>query len=518
MEERTLIGISFGTVYSCVSIPGKVFFFNETGPEAIANEDGDRQIPSYVAFTGYEELCGTQAKLQALANPRGTVSHFRALLGHKVGHTLVAHHQSHFRVPITGKTGDEDTPVYEVEEHVDGQENPVVKQYSVVDVTAKYLKKLKETAEYYLSKQVDGVVISIPAHFEESQKKELMTAAHLAGFKGSYAVHEPVAAALAFNASPQTESSKQDKQIVVLDLGAESFNISVISNHDGLYTIEESVEEPNLGGLAFDKVLLEYGIDDFKRKTKMDVSDSKRALVKLQNACERAKKSLTRQDTAPLFVESLYEGIDYNGTIIRGRFEMMAEPLFLRCKEAVLKTLKKCHAEPKDIDQVLLVGGSSRIPRFQQVMKGLFPEGIEFRTEVEPDEAISLGCAVQARILLENNLDLDVEYDEPVVNAEHVSKTVGIKDANGNVVPIIPVGTPLPVRRAFRIPTKSDSVFLQIVEQGDQVSALGEVALTQLPRKDNVFVDVVFWIENDGLLKVEMAEKQSGEKLSVTLK
>jgi L1 cell adhesion molecule like protein len=151
-------------------------------------------------------------------------------------------------------------------------------------------------------------------------------------------------------------------------------------------------------------------------------------------------------------------------------------------------------------------------------MKGLFPDGIEFRTEVEPDEAISLGCAVQAKILLENNLDLDVEYEDPVVNAEHISKTIGIKDASGAIVPIIPVGTPLPVRRAFLIPTKSDSILLQIVEQGDQVAALGEVALTQLPQKDNVFVDVVFWIENDGLLKVEISEKQSGEKLSVTLK
>lgn len=407
---------------------------------------------------------------------------------------------------------------YESEE----SEEPTIQQHSVIQVTAKYLKKLKETAELVIGKSVKGCVISIPAHYSEKQKKALLEAAHVAGFSSAYSLHEPVAAVMAFNASVVKENNILDKQVLVLDLGAEAFNVSLISNHDGIYTIEESVEEENLGGQRFDEVLMEFAMDDFKKKSKIDISNNKRALFKLRKACETAKRALTRQDTAPCYVESLAEGIDYNGTILRGRFDILSEPLYTRCKHVVLNTLKNAHLTPKDVDQVLLVGGSSRLPKFQEAMKSLFPDiGNEFRTEVEPDEAIALGCAVQAGILIEEGVDLDVEFPEDAINAKHLSKTIGITSLNDEFVPVIPAGTPLPVRRSFTVPltTGQSSVYLAISEIDEhQKTLVGEVALVDIPAVKNANVEVVFLIELDHLLNVTIKELVSGKSVNAILK
>jgi molecular chaperone DnaK (HSP70) len=401
-------------------------------------------------------------------------------------------------------------------------DEPFVDVHSVVDVTAKYLTKLKDTAEYFLSGKVDGCVISIPAHFEEKQKKALVKACNDAGFKFAYPIHEPVAACLAFNASVLKENANPDKEILVLDLGAESFNISLVSSHDGLYTIEDSVEELNLGGISFDKVLFDYAKDDFQKKTKLDISDNKRSVAKLMNACELTKRSLSRQDTAPCSVESLCEGMDYNGTVLRGRFEMLSEGLLSRCKEVVLKCLKKSEVTPESLGQVLLVGGSSRIPSFQKAMKSLFPNvdsTTEFRTEVEPDEAITIGCAVQAALL---NNDFNIDFAPAVIEADHVGKSIGVKAADGKFQPIIPKGTPLPVRREFSLPLPSSqtSVYLEIceLEKDGSMEVLAEVGLSGIPATvKSGKVEVVFLIESDHLMSVSVTEKVSGESVHAVL-
>jgi L1 cell adhesion molecule like protein len=380
------------------------------------------------------------------------------------------------------------------------------------------LKKLKETAEYFLSKSVDGCVISIPAHFEQVQKEALLKAAHEAGFAYAYSLHEPVAAVMAFNSTKNTEE-KPDKQIVVLDLGAEAFNVSVISSHDGLYTIEESIEESNLGGRNFDRVLADLVKEEFKRKTKMDISDNKRAIQKLLNAAEKTKRSLTKQDTAPCYIESLYDGMDFNGMIMRGRFEMLAESLYVRCKDTVKKALKKAGITAQQVDQVLLIGGSSKMPRFQSEMKSLFPDiGEGFRADVESDEAIALGCAVQAGILLEEGTD----FDENATDAEHLSKAVGILDKNNAFIPVFPVGTPIPVRRQFSIPLapKQTSVHLVIAEQGaEKASSVAEVALRDIPSSVvDGQVEVVIIIEADLAMSVTMTELKSSTKVHTFMK
>lgn len=434
-------------------------------------------------------------------------------------------HKKKFKVSIVASEDDASLPAYEIEVFPEGAEEPEVQQHTVVDVTAKFLKKLKDTAEYFLGSSVDGCVISIPPHFSEKQKAALTKAAKTAGFSFSYALHEPVAAALAFNASIHQENDKADKDILVLDLGAESFNLSLISNHDGLYTIEESVEVPDLGGASFDKVLYEYAKDEFKKKTKMDISDNKRSVTKLLNACEVTKRSLSRQDTAPCFVESLYDGVDYNGSFMRGRFDLLAEPVYAKCKDAVLKFLEKQSTAPETLDQVLLIGGSSRMPRFQQIMKGLFPNAgstTEFRTEVEPDEAIALGCAVQGTILEQ---DFSTNFDKKVIDAERLTKALGFQSADGTFVPVIPKGTPIPVRRSFVVDLApgQTSVHLSVSESGEadgsSAEVLAEVGLAGIPadvKKGRV--EIVFLIEADHILSVTLTEKVSGEKVHALLK
>ncbi len=433
---------------------------------------------------------------------------------------VVDAYSSKSKVSVVALAEDKTVPAFEIEILEDGAEEPTVKQFSAIDITSKMLSKLKSTAEYFLSRKVDGCVISIPAHFEEVQKDALTLAAKNAGFSFSYPIHEPVAAALAFNASVLKETEKLDKQILVLDLGADSFNISLVSDHDGIFTIEDSVEELHLGGAAFDKVLFDFAKDDFKKKTKMDLTENKRSVAKLMNACENTKRALTRQETAPCFVESLFEGIDYNSSIIRSRFEVLSEPLYNRCKKVVLDALKKSKVSPEELDQVLLVGGSSRMPRFQQVMQSLFPNvgtSTEFRTEVEPDEAIALGCACQIEFL---EADYATVFAKQVIEADHLSKSIGTVGADGKFTSLIPQGTPVPVRRAFQFPLPSGqtSVLFPVseLEGSGTLSRLAEVALVGIPADvKNGKIEAVFLVENDHILSISLSEKVSGEKVEV---
>ncbi|KAL2917155.1 Hsp70 protein that interacts with Zuo1p [Polyrhizophydium stewartii] len=541
MSAPLLIGVSFGTVYSSISILGK----DGKNAETIANEDGDRQIPSYVAFTEHEELCGTQAAVQAMANPNGTVLHFRNILGKQIDDEEVQHQSRKHRFTITEAADGSGLPVYEITlAHEDGEDR--TNTYSVVDVSAKFLRKIKETAEYFLSQKVDGCVISIPPHFEDAQKQALLEATKLAGFSIAYPLHEPVAAVLAYEAAAaqlQMSQSQQsldarangklldrpDKQIVVLDLGAHQFNVTVLSSHDGLYTIEASIDEPELGGISFTELLVEFVRLEFKRKYKADISDNRRAMEKLRNAVERTKRALTRQDTAPCSVESLYDGLDYNGTINRGRFEMLAEPLYARCRDTVGRALREADVAVEQVDEVLVVGGSSRMPRFQAVMKSLFAETTEFRVDVEPDEAISLGCAVQAGIILGSTVDYAaLASNKDVVTADHLSKSIGIEIAGGAFAVVIPRGTPLPVRRTvtFGLSSSGQTEAYIAVYEGEAPVAkknaiLAEVVLSDLATEapeGRAAVDLTLTVEKDHTLSVAASEKKSGQHVNVRVK
>ena len=420
-------------------------------------------------------------------------------------------------------------PVYQVESRADPDaEEPTIEHHSVVEVTALYLRKLKETAENFLSKSVDGVVVSVPPHFKDQQKVDLVTASQEAGFNVVHTVHEPVAAALAFAHSPASvsPSPKLDQKIVVLDLGGHQFNVTCLSSNKGLYSILSCMDDYKLGGVHFDEILVNHVKQEFQRKTKLDVSESRRAIHKLFNACERTKRSLTRQDVAPCSVESLYEGMDYHGSVNRNRFEMMADPLFARCAQVVHSALAEAGLTVENVDQVMLVGGASRMPRFQAKMQSLFGESTLFRTDVEPDEAISIGCAIQAGLISGQEDYASHAVNKDILHAQVLSKTVGVELSNGSMAPILLKKSPLPIRRSITVATSvqdQEDMYFAIYEGDDLAVAknnilLAEVVLADLPTgKGQIKVELVFTMETDGILHVVAHEKSSGAQVKVKL-
>ncbi|KAI9096172.1 heat shock protein 70 family [Phlyctochytrium arcticum] len=523
-ETPVFIGISFGTLYSTVAIIDK-----DNRGETIANEDGDRNVPSYYAFTGHgEELAGSQAKVQAMSNPTGTVTQFRNLLGKKFEDEEVKHHIEALLTNIVPSPSDPTLPTYETEHYPEDSEDAVKEYHNPQEVSAKYLRKLKETAEYFLGKTVNGVVLSTPVHFEDAQQAALLASARDAGFSEVFTVHEPVAAALAYDSiearkdedGPATKSDKKDKLVVVLDLGGHQFNVSILSSNNGLYTVVQSLEDSRLGGVHFDEILMDFVAQEFKRKTKMDIGKNRRARSKLQKACEQTKRALTRQDSAPCSVESLFEGQDYHGSVPRGRFDMLAEPLYKRCVEVIRKALADAEITVDDVDEVLLVGGASRMPRFQVVSKNVFPNAF-IRKDIEPDEAIANGCATQAAIILDTPKNFDYKnasVNKTVTDVAHLSKSIGIHLPDGSFKAILPKRIPIPAHRSasFGLAPGQTEVLVTLYE-GDSNNVadnkkLIDVVLSDLPTTvpAGAAIEVSLTMEKDEVLQVLVKETSSG--------
>ncbi|KAI8612106.1 heat shock protein 70 family, partial [Chytriomyces sp. MP71] len=502
--------------------------------ETIANEDGDRIIPSYVAYTGYEQIVGSQAKIQAMSNPKGTIVQFKSLLGLRYEDEEVQNHSKILSTTIVAHPDDAHVPAYEVEEYESEEaEEAQTKHVSVSAVAAAYLAKLKETAEGYLGKTVTGAVVSVPAHFAEKSKAALIAAAREAGLGEVFTIVEPVAAALSFDKTAVikgTASSKTDRMVLVVDLGGHQFNVTLLSANNGIYSVISSFDDYKLGGVHFDQVLVNYIKDEFKRKTKQNIGDNRRANAKLRTACEQTKRMLSQKDTAPCSVDSLYDGIDFHGQVLRGRFENLAEPLFQRCADLIRQALREGGvADASGIDEVLLVGGSSRIPRFQQVISGLFPESTEIRTDVEPDEAIGNGAAIQAGIIVQATAD-GVDYaaaitSKDVIDMPHLNHSIGLETASGAFVKVIPRLTPIPARRAveFSNAVKGQTeVYLAVYEGENEVAKknalLAEIVVSDLPEGLAVGaakVDITFLIEKDEVLQVVAKERTEGKQLKV---
>ncbi|KAJ3004385.1 Hsp70 protein that interacts with Zuo1p [Thoreauomyces humboldtii] len=529
-KSQVLIGLSFGTLNSSVAIVDK-----EGRGETIANEDGDRNIPSYYAFTSHgEELAGSQAKVQAMSNPKGTITQFRNLLGKKFHDEETTHHAQQLFMNIVPSSADASYPTYETESYPEGAEEAVCVQHTPQEVAAKYLRTVKETAENFLGNAVEGCVISTPVHFEEAQREALLAAVKEAGFATAHTIHEPVAAALAFDSAAVTTASKtsggqqerslkRDKLVVVLDLGGHQFNVSVLSSNNGLYSVITSVDDERLGGVHFDEVIMDSVAQEFKRKTKMDIGNNRRARSKLHKACEQTKRSLTRQDNAPVSVESLYEGIDYHGTFPRARFEMLAEPLYRRSVQVMQRALDDANVKVEDVDEVLLVGGSSRMPRFLAVTRKQFPDAA-VRSDVEPDEAVANGCAVQANIILAHpNVDYPASSRHAEVTQAHtLSKSVGLALPDGSFHVVLPARCPVPVRRtlAFAVPATQKEVYLAVHEGESKVAKENDLILELVlgdlyegSEAQATTVDVVFTIERDNVLAVSIKEKATGKKV-----
>ncbi|KAF9168183.1 Hsp70 protein that interacts with Zuo1p [Actinomortierella ambigua] len=434
MSDSVVIGINFGVTNSSIGILGKNGHFS-----VIANADGDRMIPNAIGFSDEEEFCGSQAAHQVVRNPKNTLQAFRNYLGKSFTEISVPSDAAH--PDMISKDG---APAYKVE--FKGKEHIV----TVPEAASKQLKHIHEEAEAYLGSKIAGAVLAVPVYFTDKQREELRKAATAAGINVLQIIQEPVAAALAYNFGQEVaKNDAQDKTALVLDMGATSFDITILNSRNGIYTVLETAHDVTIGGESFDQELVKFVAAEFKKKTKIDVANNKKSLLKIKTSVEITKKNLSRTPNAPCSVESVAEGMDYHATIARMRMELMCNKLYAKCNELINHVLEKAKITAGAIDEILLVGGATRMPKFQNRLRDIFPETL-IRTDVESDEAIAIGCAAQASLIAGfEKEDIEASTKEAVTVTPHTVKPIGVVGSKGEFITIIPDHTPLPVKRVF---------------------------------------------------------------------
>ena len=324
--------------------------------------------------------------------------------------------------------------------------------FTAKEISAKYLKHLRESAEAFLGNPITGAILSVPSYFTEEQREELKQAAADAGIKVIQLIHESAAAALAYGIGHNSSSKDpQDKTVVVCDMGAHSFDVTVLNVRSGIYSILATAHDTKLGGASFDENLLNHFTAEFKKKNKIDISDNKKALAKLRAACEVTKKSLSSANSAPCFVESLADGLDFHTTINRLRFEMLSKNVFSSALKVIEEVLNKSDLDASEVDEVIMVGGSSRIPKLSSKFREAFShDNTKIRSELEPDEVVATGCAIQGSLVAEFDQETIESSVHPVVTlTPHTTKHIGTLNAKGEFITIVPRYTSLPTRRIF---------------------------------------------------------------------